>query len=165
MKKINVFFFNTIDLKPLLSENMALTFSLVVFTFSCIRVSTLKFSKQKFQKKKKITSVYTLVQLFATLWTVARQEPLSMGFSRQEYWSGLPCPPPGDLPPQGSNPPSLMSTCTVKHVLHHQYHLGSPVAEKSKVSLFFLLLVSHRQVDKWQSRNLVCRSPTPTLSQ
>ena len=53
MKKINVFFFNTIDLKPLLSENMALTFSLVVFTFSCIRVSTLKFSKQKFQKKKK----------------------------------------------------------------------------------------------------------------
>ena len=34
----------------------------------------------------------------ATLWTVAHQTPLSMGFSRQEYWSGLPCPPPGDLP-------------------------------------------------------------------
>ena len=32
------------------------------------------------------------------LWTVAHQAPLSMGFSRQEYWSGLPCPPPGDLP-------------------------------------------------------------------
>ena len=38
------------------------------------------------------------VQLFATLWTVAHQAPLSMGFSRQEYWSGLPFPSPGDLP-------------------------------------------------------------------
>ena len=35
---------------------------------------------------------------FVTLWTVARQAPLSMGFPRQEYWSGLPFPPPGDLP-------------------------------------------------------------------
>ena len=35
--------------------------------------------------------------LFATLWTVALQAPLSMGLSRQEYWSGLPLPPPGDL--------------------------------------------------------------------
>ena len=38
------------------------------------------------------------VQLFATLWTIAHQTPLSMGFSRQEYWSGLPFSPPGDLP-------------------------------------------------------------------
>ena len=37
------------------------------------------------------------VRLFATAWTVASQAPLSMGFSRQEYWSGLPFPPPGDL--------------------------------------------------------------------
>ena len=42
--------------------------------------------------------VLSLVGLFATLWTVARQAHLSMEFSRQEYWSGLPCPPPGDLP-------------------------------------------------------------------
>ena len=41
------------------------------------------------------------VQLFATLWTVAPQAPQSMGFSRQEYWSGLPYPPPGDLPGPG----------------------------------------------------------------
>ena len=39
--------------------------------------------------------------LFATPWTVAHQAPLSVGFSRQEYWSGLPCPPPGDLPDLG----------------------------------------------------------------
>ena len=41
------------------------------------------------------------VRLFATSWTVAHQAPLSMGFSRQEYWSGLLCPPPGDLPDPG----------------------------------------------------------------
>ena len=49
------------------------------------------------------------VCLCVTPRTVALQAPLSMGFSRQEYWSGLPCPPPGDLPhPQGLNPTSLM---------------------------------------------------------
>ena len=42
------------------------------------------------------------VRLFVTLWTIAHQDPLSMGFSRQEYWSGLPCLPPRDLP-QESN--------------------------------------------------------------
>ena len=40
----------------------------------------------------------------ATPWTVACQAPLSMGFSRQEYWSGLPCPSPGDLPDPGIEP-------------------------------------------------------------
>ena len=40
-------------------------------------------------------------------WTVAYQAPLSMGFSRQEYWSGLACPPPGDLPDSGIRPTSL----------------------------------------------------------
>ena len=40
-------------------------------------------------------------RLFATPWTAAHQAPLSIGFSRQEYWSGLPCPPPGDLPDPG----------------------------------------------------------------
>ena len=42
-------------------------------------------------------------------WTATYKAPLSMGFSRQEYWSGLPCPPPGDLPDPGINPVSLMS--------------------------------------------------------
>ena len=52
------------------------------------------------------------------LWTVARQAPLSMGFSRQEYWSGLPCPPPGDLPDPGIEPMSCIS-CTGKRILYH----------------------------------------------
>ena len=46
------------------------------------------------------------VRLLATLWTVARQPPLSMGFSRQEYWSGLAFPSPGDLPDPGIEPRS-----------------------------------------------------------
>ena len=46
------------------------------------------------------------VQLFATPWTVAHEAPLSIGFSRQEYWSGLPFPSPGDLPNPGIEPRS-----------------------------------------------------------
>ena len=53
----------------------------------------------------------SLVQLFATLWTVALQASLSMEFSRQEYWSGLPFPSPGDLPDSGIEPkPELTFT-------------------------------------------------------
>ena len=54
-------------------------------------------------------SHFSHVQLCATLWTVALQAPLSMGFSRQAYWSGLPRPAPGDLPNPGIEPTSLMS--------------------------------------------------------
>jgi len=54
-------------------------------------------------------SCFSQVWLYATLWTVACQAPLSMGFSRQEYWGGLLCPPPGDLPIPGIEPTSLMS--------------------------------------------------------
>ena len=61
------------------------------------------------------TGYYTLVlpvcvlshiRLFETPWTLARQAPLSMGISRQEYWSGLPLPSPGDLPDPGIEPAS-----------------------------------------------------------
>ena len=54
-------------------------------------------------------SRFSRVQLFATPWTVAHQAPLSMGFFRQKYWSGLPCPPPGDLPDPGMETVSLLS--------------------------------------------------------
>ena len=61
----------------------------------CVRVCTL--------------SCFSRVQLCATLWTIPRQAPLSMGFSRQDYWSGLPCLPPGDLPNLGTEPRALKS--------------------------------------------------------
>ena len=49
---------------------------------------------------------HSAVSDFVTPWTVAHQAPLSLGFSRQEYWSGLPRPPPGDLPSPGIEPRS-----------------------------------------------------------
>ena len=55
-------------------------------------------------------SCFSHIWLFATLWTAAHRASLSMGFSRQEYWSGLPCLPPGDLPDPGVKPVSLAST-------------------------------------------------------
>ena len=49
---------------------------------------------------------FSRVQLFVSPWTVAYRAPLSMRISRQEYWSELPCPPPGDLPHPGTEPMS-----------------------------------------------------------
>ena len=57
------------------------------------------------------------LRLFATPWTVAYQAPLSMGLFRQEYWKGLPCPPPRDFPNPGTGPVSV--SCTGRRVLYH----------------------------------------------
>ena len=71
-----------------------------------------------------VLSHFIHVRLCATLWAVACQGPLSMGFSRKEYWSGLPCPPPRDLSNLGLNPNLL-------YLLHWQ--AGSlPVAPPGK---------------------------------
>ena len=59
-----------------------------------------------FQKVKKKVKSLSRVRLFATLWTVAYQTPPSMGFSRQEYWTGLPFPSLGYLPDPGIEPGS-----------------------------------------------------------
>ena len=67
------------------------------FTFILLQYFPLHFSN------------YRRVWFFVTSWTVVYQAPLSMGFSRQEYWSGLPCPSPGDFPDAGIKPVSLMS--------------------------------------------------------
>ena len=57
------------------------------------------------------------VWLFATPWTVAHQSPLSRGFSKQDYWSGLPCPSPGDLPDSKIEPMSLKSPALASEFL------------------------------------------------
>ena len=56
-----------------------------------------------------VLSYFNCVRQFVTLWTVAHQAPLSIRFSKQEYWSGFPCPPPGDLPDPGIKLTSFMS--------------------------------------------------------
>ena len=75
---------------------------------------------------------YSHVRLFVTPWTVAHQAPLSMGFSRHGYWSGLPGPPPRDLPNPGIEPTSLTSpaltggffTTSAPWEAHPQCHRG-----------------------------------------
>ena len=71
----------------------------------------ISFSNNSFPHYKHVCmlSHFSHVRFCATLWTVARQAPLSIGFSRQEYWSGLPCSPTGDLPNPGIEPASFMS--------------------------------------------------------
>ena len=56
-----------------------------------------------------VLSHFCCVRFLATPWTIALQAPLPMGFSRQAYWSGLPCPAPGNLPNPGIKPTSLKS--------------------------------------------------------
>ena len=68
--------------------------SMYIYVCLCIRICVLMLSR------------FSCVQLFVTQWTAACQAPLSMGFSRHEDWSGLPCPPPGDLPNPGIKPAS-----------------------------------------------------------
>ena len=68
---------------------------------------------------------FSCVLLYATLWTATCQASLFMEFSRQEYWSGLPSPPPGDYPDPRVEPTSLTSTCIGRCILFHLGHLGS----------------------------------------
>ena len=68
----------------------------------------LKIYKYLLSESSAMLNRFSRVWLCVTPWTVAHQLPLSVGFSRQEYWSGLPCPPSGDLPDPGIEPASLM---------------------------------------------------------
>ena len=61
-----------------------------------------------------VLSCFSHVQFFPTPWTVSHQVPLSRGFSSQEYWRGLLCPPPGDLLSSGIEPTSLMSSALAR---------------------------------------------------
>ena len=76
----------------------------------------------------------SVVSDFVTPWTVARQAPLSMGFSRQEYWSGLPFPSPGDLPDPGMEPMSLRSPAlAVQFFTSSSTYMGSPYVLRNHI--------------------------------
>ena len=75
-----------------------------------------------------LLSHFSRVQLFATLWTVAHQGPLPMGFSRKEHWNGLPCPPPGDFLSQTSN-------WHLSYLLRWQAH-SLPLAPPGKPNIY-----------------------------
>ena len=73
-----------------------------------------------------VLSCFGHIWLFATLWTLDRQAPLSIGFSRQEYWSGLPWPPPGDLPHPGIKFTSPLSPALANRFFITSASWGAP---------------------------------------
>ena len=81
----------------------SLSFKLSFLEYNVVLVSAVQWSESAMCV---YLSCYSCVQLFATLWTVSFQAPLSVGFPRQECWSRLPCPPPKNLPDPGIEPES-----------------------------------------------------------
>ena len=75
----------------------------MLYAASLSTIKTAQFTCFAEQTDRQRVKLLSRVWLFATLWTVARQAPLLTEFSREEYWSGLSCPPPGDFPTKGSN--------------------------------------------------------------
>ena len=90
---------------------MIIVASSLRFAFLCQWISKLLNELINLQCLSCKLSHFSHVWLFATPWTVAHQAPLSKGFSRQEYWSGLPCPPPGDFPDPGIKFVSTYVSC------------------------------------------------------
>ena len=109
-----------------------------------------------------ILSCFSSAWLFATPWTIACQAPLSMGFSSQEYWSGLPCPPPGDLPDPGIKPvspalqaDSLLSDPWGKPI----YHVYCSIIYNSQ-DVETIHTSNNRWIDKkmWNMQTMECYS-------
>ena len=121
---------------------------------------------------EQLTHLYLVIKcLFAenqicpTLWTEVCHTPLSKGFSKQEYWSGLPCPPPGNLPDPGIKPVSLMSPALageffttrtawllqykIPHVPPNNLRFTTHRYENSIVVIFYLI----RQKNKFKPLN------------
>ena len=91
-------------------------------------------------------SLFSHVRLFATPWTAAHLAPLSIGFSKQEYWNGLLCPPPGDLRHPGIEPMSPAAPALGRQVLYHSHHLRwtfKPSFILQIISMPMLLLFSN----------------------
>ena len=97
---------------------------------------------------------------FATPWTAAHQAPLSMGFFRQEYWSELPSPSPGDLPDPGIQPASLALQVDSLPLSHQgSLEISRKLSEVKVAPLLLLLLLSHF------SRVQLCATPETAAHQ
>ena len=102
-----------------------------------------------------VLSQFSHVQLFATLWTVGHQGPLSMEFSRPVFWSGLPCPPPGDLPDPGIKPESLMSPALAGGFFTTKCHLRRPCSSILYVIVCICCITDSMDVSLSELRELV----------
>ena len=87
----------------------------------------------------RVLSHFSCVWLFVAPWTIARQAPLSVGFSRQEHWSGLPCFPPGDLPDPGIESVSLLSPAFQVDSLPVTLHYPSKWLSPYQYSMNYIL--------------------------
>ena len=105
------------------------------------------------------------VQLFLTLWTVARQAPLSMEFSRQECWSSLPFPPAGDLPNPGMEPTSPESPSLAGGFFTAEPPRKSDLHVGRCLSHFFSAEVKSKLHAQWHGKCFkthLCQSSEPT---
>ena len=84
---------------------------------------------------------FSPVQLFATPWTVTHQAPLCMGLSRPEYWSGLPCPSPEDLPNRGIEPVSLLSPALSGWFFTTRANRAAPIPELLMVLKIMIVVI------------------------
>ena len=96
---------------------------------------------------------FSCVRLFATVWTLAQKAPLSVGFSRQEYWSGPPCPPPGDLPDPDMLPASLSSPALAGRFLL-LVPPKKPLPQASRVIFLVVFILVFLQVAGVSSKRL-----------
>ena len=104
-----------------------------------------------------VSEVCCLVQLFATPWTVAHQVPLSMGFFRQEYWSGLPLSSPRNLLTQGLNLGLLH--CRQTFFFNHLNHQGISLEKEMANHFSILAMRTHEQYEKAKRNNTESWTP------
>ena len=126
----------------------------ITYHYEQLKALDLKFSTKKRSDiyfKGMCVLVVQLCPILCDSWTGAHQTPLSMGFSRQEYWSGLPFPPPGDLPN-----PGIKSGCLL-HLLHYR-RIVYPLSHERNGNIYFKLIfktvltesvICHCRMDIW----------------
>ena len=101
----------------------------------CERISSIQLIHTPLTSRVCVYYSRSCVHFFVTSWTIAHQAPLSMGFSRREYWSGLPFPSPGDLPDPGIKPASLASPALACSLLSEPP--GKPSTHVFLLNFFF----------------------------
>ena len=103
-----------------------------------------------------VQSRFSLVPLSETLWIVVCQAPLSMGFSRQEYWSGLPCPPPSSWPRDQTH--MSCTSCIGRWVLYSRVPPGKPLClpQDCNSHEFVILMLIHTQPPVISQKYCLC---------
>ena len=115
------------------------------------RLGLISGQERRFHKWFVLALVSEVAQLCPTTWTVAYQAPLSIGFSRQEYWNGLPFPSPGDLPDPGIEPgsPTLQADSLPSELSFIEFLLYA------KLSIYVIFhLTIHTTISKMRTRKL-----------